>query len=174
MFQTTITGSPATEMLFPRMSNVVKTYLTALTRMIGCPVDMSTRGLSLIQAGCVSMPEAGLAITGTSCAAPLVRPEAEFFSALLGCDLLLLRCDRTQGMSFDVRLSTRPRWMGGYRLWSAGEKLWLIPDTSRQPSLQIADGLRQDALPPYNNDISRDSGLAQAYHRFADLARRSI
>lgn len=53
--------------MLPRMSDVVKTYVVALAKLIDCPIDATLEGMALANAGCLRTPLAELAIIGTSC-----------------------------------------------------------------------------------------------------------
>jgi len=173
MYQIKIDGSRAAETL-PRMSNVVKSHVAALAKMINCPIDVSLEGVARANAGCFRMPLAGLAITGTSCAAPLLQTEADRISRLLECDMLLLRCEGVKGISLDVRLSHKDRWLGGYLPWMGGDELWLVPSDNRLPALEVFGGLFERNLLPFADEQSRSAGLDRAHRALADLARRSI
>jgi len=174
MYQIKIDGSQVAEPLLPRMSNVVKNNLIALAKMINCPIDVSPEGMILASAGCIRMPLAGLAITGTGCAAPLLRTEADRISGLLDCDMLLLRCEIGLGISLDVRLSHKDRWLGGYLPWVGSDELWLVPSDNRLPTLEVFGGLFERSSPPFADDQARSAGLDRAHRALADLARRSI
>jgi len=174
MYQIKIDGSRAAELLLPRMSNVVKNHVIALAKMINCPVDVSLKGMILANAGCLRMPLAGLAITGTSCAAPLLRTEADRISRLLDCDMLLLRCEGVKGINLDIRLSHKDRWLGGYLPWINDGELWLVPIDNSLPALEVFGGLFERSSPPFTDDQSRSAGLDRASRAFADLARRSL
>ena len=174
MYQTKIDCSRAAEPLLPRMSNVVKSHVMALAKMINCPVDVTLEGMALANTGCIRMPLAGIALTGTSCGAPLLRTEADRISQLLDCDMLLLRCEGVKGISLDIRLSHKDRWVVGYQPWIGSDELWLVPSDNRLPAFEVLGGLFERSSPPFADDQARSAGLDRAYRAFAALTRRSI
>lgn len=160
--------------LLPRPSNVVKSYLCGLVRLIDNPIDWSPDGRALFDAGCVYMPYARLAIAGTSCAAPLLQAEASQISQLFACDMLLLRCEAGQGLSLDVRLTYKDEWLTGYLPWMGDRELWLLPSNPELPSLKVDAGLFEQPCAPYADEQPRCDGFDEAYRALCDLARWSI
>ena len=160
--------------LLPRPSNVVKSQVFGLARLIDNQVDLSPVGRTLIDAGCVHMPLARLVILGTSCARPLLRDEADQIGQLLGCDMLLLRCEVGQGISLDVRLTHKDGWLEGYLPWFSNHELWLVPNDPALNPIEVAGGLFERPHYPFASLEARSAGLDAAHRALSDLARRSI
>ena len=120
------------------------------------------------------MPFARLAIAGTSCAAPLLRTEANQISEAFACDIILLRCEAGRGLSLDVRMTYKEDWLEGYLLWMDGRDLWLIPRSGEFPLFQVGAGLFEQPCAPFADEQAREGGLSNAYRALCDLARWSI
>lgn len=160
--------------LLPRPSNVVKSQVFGLARLLDSQVELSPAGRALIDAGCVYMPLAGLVILGTSCARPLLRDEADQVGQLLSCDILLLRCEAGQGFSLDVRFTHKDGWHTSYLPWMSQEQLWLVPSDPALNPIEVAGGLFERAHFPFEGAQARSDGLDTAHRAMSDLVRRSI
>lgn len=174
MFQSEISRSVVTDALLPRMSNVVQSYVSAAAKMINSPVDFSRLGLSLIRSGCLRLPQARMALTGTRCAAPLVQKEAQVVGTVLQCDLLLMRCEGSKGVSLDIYQSHLGRWLSGYQFWERNDETWLIPSQPSMPAFRIAEGLEEHSDQPFANTEAREDGLELADNTFVSFVRGSI
>ncbi|MCW2370068.1 hypothetical protein [Sphingobium sp. B11D3D] len=160
--------------MLPRPSNIVKSQVFGLARLLDGQVDLSPAGRALIDAGCVHMPHARLVILGTSCASPLLRDEADQVGRLLGCDMLLLRCEAGQGIRLDVCLTHKDGWLQAYLPWCGNGELWLVPSEAALHPIEVAGGLFERVHFPFASAQARSAGLDAAHRALSDLARWSI
>lgn len=174
MYQSKICSQLETEVCLPRMSNVVQSYVSAAARMINSPVDFTNLGMPLIRSGCLSLPQANIAITGTSCSAPLVQTEAQLFADMLQCNMLLMRCEGRNGVSFDIYQPQGGHWRTAYQFWAKDCDLWLIPQQASQPYFNVTKGFAAQMDFPFTDSGTRQEGLDHADSLFSSHVRRSI
>lgn len=174
MYQYQIDRFGTSEPLLPRVGNVTRRQISALSMLIDSPVDCSINGMALAQAGCHYLPLAGIAITATNCAPPLVRAEATRICRLLQCDLILLRSGAEQGGTVEIKLAHREEWLDGYLPWLCEKALWFIPSATHQPLFDVAGGLFERSSAPFVSAAARSVGIEQAYRALAKLERKSI
>ncbi|MCW2390898.1 hypothetical protein M2336_002670 [Sphingobium sp. B1D7B] len=174
MYQSQIDYFGTTKQLLPQVGNVAKTQIVALAKWIDSPIDNSAQGRMLAHAGCLYLPLAGLAVTATNCAPPLVRTEADRIGRMLLCDMILLRCGAEQGGTLEIKLAHQESWLAGYLPWSCEESLWFIPCQPDYPLFEVAGGLFERSLVPFSSAAGRSHGIERAFRALAGLARRSI
>lgn len=152
----------AAEPLLPHISQAVKNRMCALAAAIGGRMDPTPGAMTPELTGCLTMPNAGLLVAGTSCRRPLLFPEGEALYARSGLEVILVRHDVVRGTTYDLLLHDHAGWLCRYQAWQMEGDLWLVPGVGTAPSVRAtASGVEICAEPPFGDAAERKLGLTQ-------------
>lgn len=159
-FQRPLEGEP---LLLP-LTHRTRSRFASLLHSCGLVTVDAARVHAGIAGGCFEDPRAGVAVTATTCQRPLMYPECELFAQFSRQDLILMRFDPLDGVSFDVLLEGSQSWLCHYLAWRrAGDALWLIPAHTEGPFFRLSeDGLELYQGAPFDNDHQRYAGIIRA------------
>ena len=117
-----------------------------------------------IAGGCFENPDAGVIATATALQRPLLFAECEVLANFARKDLVLLRFDALEGVSFDLLLEGSYQWLCHYLAWRrAGDALWLVPAHTEGPFFRLSEsGLETFQGAPYENGHERYAGIIRA------------
>ncbi|MDP4573855.1 hypothetical protein Q9K02_01720 [Qipengyuania sp. G39] len=117
-----------------------------------------------IGGGLFESEEAGVVVTATSCDRPLLYHECEVLARFSRKDLILLRFDPLEGVTFDVLLEGGQAWQCNYLAWRReGDDLWLVPAHTEGPFFRLSEnGLETFQGAPYENGYQRYAGIIRA------------
>jgi len=174
MYQFQIDRFRGSEALLPRTGKATRGQIAALANLIDSPIDTSLNGMALAQVGCVYLPLAGMSVTATNCAPPLVRPEATRIGDMLQCDIVLMRCGAEHGGTLDIKLMHLDEWLNGYLPWLCTEALWFIPGEIDNPLFEVAGGLFERPFAPFASAAGRSLGVERAYRALAKHGRGGL
>lgn len=147
--------------LLPPATHRTRSRLRSLIRASGLAGDDSSGLEERISGGYFADPSAGIALLATSCNRPLYYPEAEAFAQIAQMDLVLLRFDALEGVSFDLLQDGSCIWLCNYLAWRrSGEALWLVPSHSAGAFFRLSSGgLEAYDTAPYANGYQRFAGI---------------
>lgn len=117
-----------------------------------------------IAGGCFENRDAGLVVAATALQRPLLYTECEKLAQFSGKDLVLMRFDPLDGVSFDLLLEGSHNWLCHYLAWRRdGDALWLVPAHTDGPSVRFSEGgLETYQGAPYENGYQRCAGIVRA------------
>ncbi|SFP16734.1 hypothetical protein SAMN04488060_1785 [Qipengyuania nanhaisediminis] len=149
------------EPLCPPATHRTRSRLGSLIRASGLAGGDSSGLDERISSGYFTDPSAGIALLATSCNRPLYYPEGEAFAVITQMDLVLLRFDPLEGVSFDLLLNGSRFWLCNYLAWRrSGEALWLVPSHSAGAFFRLSSGgLEAYDTAPYANGYQRFAGI---------------
>lgn len=118
-----------------------------------------------VRGGFFESEDAGVVVIATSCDRPLFHRECEVLAQFSRKDLILLRFDPLEGVSFDVLLEGSQSWQCNYLAWRrAGDDLWLIPANTEGPFFRLSrNGLETFQGAPYESGYQRYAGIIRAF-----------
>ena len=117
-----------------------------------------------IRGGFFENEDAEVVVIGTSCERPLFYHECEVLAQFSRKDIVLLRFDPLEGVSFDVLLEGSQAWQCNYLAWrrDAGD-FWLIPAHTEGPFFRLSEkGLETFQGAPYESGYQRYAGIIRA------------
>lgn len=149
------------ESLLPRTTHRTRSRLGSLIRATGLAGDDCSGLDERISGGYFADPSSGIALLATSCNRPLYYPEGEAFAQITQMDLVLLRFDPLDGVSFDLLQDGSRVWLCNYLAWRrSGEALWLVPSYSAGAFFRLSrGGLEAYDSAPYANGYQRFAGI---------------
>lgn len=147
--------------LLPPATHRTRSRLGSFIRASGLAGDDPSGLEERISGGYFSDPSLGIALLATSCNRPLFYAEAEAFARITQMDLVLLRFDPLEGVSFDLLLNGSRFWLCNYLAWHrSGEALWLVPTHSAGAFFRLSsEGLEAYDTAPYANGYQRFAGI---------------
>ena len=159
-FQRPLEGEP---LLLP-LTHRTRSRFASLLISSGLVTVEAARFDEGIAGGCFENPGAGVAVTATTCQRPLLYPECEVFAQFSRQNLILMRFDPLDGVSFDVLLEGSQSWHCHYVAWRrVGDALWLIPTHTEGPFFRLSeDGFEPYQGAPFDNGQQRYAGIIRA------------
>lgn len=161
MSMMTLNRPLAGEPLLPPTAQRTRSRLGSLIRASGLAGDDPSGLEERISGGYFIDPSSGIALLSTSCNRPLYYPEGEAFAQITQMDLVLLRFDPLDGVSFDLLQDGSRIWLCNYLAWRrSGEALWLVPSHSAGAFFCLSSrGLEAYDTAPYANGYQRFAGI---------------
>ena len=152
------------EPLRPWITHRTRSRFFSLVTSCGLASVEAARFAESIARGFFADDEAGLVLTATSCDRPLFYPECELLTQFLNQDLVLMRFDPLEGVSFDVLLEGSQNWLCNYLAWRRDSgALWLVPAHTSGPFFRLSkEGLDAFQGAPYENGNQRYAGVIRA------------
>lgn len=156
---------PEGEPLLPPTTHRTRSRLGSLIRASGLAGDDSSGLDERISGGYFVDLSAAIALLATSCNRPLFYPEGEAFAQITQTDLVLLRFDPLDGVSFDLLQDGSRVWLCNYLAWRrSGEALWLVPSHSAGAFFRLSSaGLEAYDTAPYANGYQRFAGVIRGF-----------
>ncbi len=153
-------GEPLLRPITPRTGS----RFASLLMSCGLVTNEAARFDERIRGGCFESEDAGVVVTATSCDRPLFYHECEVLSQFSQKDLVLLRFDPLEGVSFDVLLEGSQAWQCNYLAWRRhSDDLWLIPAHTEGPFFRLSGkGLETFHGAPYESGYQRYAGIIRA------------
>lgn len=147
--------------LLPPTTHRTRSRLGSLIRASGLAGGDCSGLDERISGGYFADPSAGIALLATSCNRPLCYPEGEAIAQITQMDLVLLRFDPLEGVSFDLLLNGSRFWLCDYLAWRrSGDALWLVPSHSAGAFFRLSSGgLEAYETAPYANGYQRYAGI---------------